>query len=40
MVAPTAIGIEACGAFHHWARLLGSFGHEMKLMAPQLIKRV
>ena len=37
-LAPTVIGIEACGASHHWARLLRSFGHEVKLIAPQLVK--
>jgi transposase len=35
---PTVIPIEACGASHHWARLLQSFGHELKLIAPQLVK--
>src|ERR1035437_7655123 len=29
-LAPTVIGIEACGASHYWARLLRSFGHEVK----------
>jgi transposase len=37
-LAPTVIGIEACGASHYWARLLRSFGHEVKLIAPQLVK--
>jgi transposase len=37
-LAPTVIAIEACGASHHWARLLGSFGHQVKLIAPQLVK--
>ena len=37
-LAPTVIAIEACGASHHWARLLRSFGHEVKLIAPQLVK--
>jgi transposase len=32
VVAPTVIGIEACGAAHYLARLLGSFGHEVKLI--------
>lgn len=27
---PTVIAIEACGGSHHWARLLRSFGHEVK----------
>lgn len=35
---PTVIAIEACGSAHHWARQLGSFGHEVKLIAPQLAK--
>ena len=30
--------IEACGASHHTARLLQSFGHTVKLIAPQLVK--
>lgn len=34
----TVIAIEACGGSHHWARLLSSFGHEVKLIAPQLSK--
>ena len=37
-LAPTVIAIEACGASHHWARLLQSFGHTVKLIAPQLVK--
>lgn len=35
---PTVIAIEACGASHHWARLLTTLGHEVKLIAPQLVK--
>ena len=27
--------IEACGAGHHWARLLAGLGHEAKLLAPE-----
>jgi transposase len=37
-LAPTVIGIEACSASHQWARLLQSFGHSVKLIAPQLVK--
>lgn len=37
-LAPTVIAIEACGASHHWARLLRSFGHTVKLIPPQLVK--
>nr|WP_276543003.1 IS110 family transposase [Bradyrhizobium elkanii] len=35
---PTVIGMEACGGSQHWARELGKLGHEVKLMAPQLVK--
>ncbi|OIQ76490.1 transposase IS116/IS110/IS902 family protein [mine drainage metagenome] len=35
---PTVIGIEACGASHYWARELEQLGHEVKLLAPQLVK--
>jgi len=34
----TQIGIEACGASHHWARLLRGLGHEVMLIPPQYIK--
>lgn len=37
-LAPTVIGIEACGGSHHWARELAKLGHEVKLLAPQLVK--
>jgi transposase len=30
--------MEACGASHHWARVLEQFGHEVKLIAPQHVK--
>ena len=35
---PTQVGMEACGAAHYWARELGKLGHDVKLMAPQLVK--
>jgi transposase len=35
---PTEVAIEACGSSHHWARLLQSFGHEVKLIPPQFVK--
>ena len=37
-LAPTRIGIEACGASHHWARVLRSLGHEVVLLPPQYVK--
>ncbi len=35
---PCLIGMEACGSAHYWARKLESFGHTVKLMAPQFCK--
>jgi transposase len=37
-LAPCRIGLEACGASHHWARVLRGLGHEVVLMPPQYIK--
>ena len=37
-LAPTRIGLEACGAAHYWARLLRGLGHTVMLMPPQYIK--
>jgi NRAMP (natural resistance-associated macrophage protein)-like metal ion transporter len=37
-LAPTVVAIEACGASHHSARLLQSFGHTVRLIPPQLDK--
>jgi transposase len=35
---PTVVALEARGGSHHWARLLQSLGHQVKLIAPQLAK--
>lgn len=32
------IALEACGSAHYWALLLRSYGHEVKLIAPQFVK--
>src|SRR5712691_8141232 len=32
------IGLEACGSAHYWARELQKLGHDVRLMAVQLIK--
>jgi transposase len=32
------IGLEACGASHHWARRLSALGHEVRLLPPQYVK--
>ena len=30
--------MEACGAAHHWARVLSSLGHQVKLIAPEAVR--
>jgi len=37
-LAPTRIGLEACGAAHHWARMLRGLGHEVVLMPAQYVR--
>lgn len=37
-LAPTLIGMEACGSAHYWARELAALGHEVKLIPPQFVK--
>jgi transposase len=37
-LAPLKIGMEACGASHHWARELRALGHEVVLIPPQHVK--
>ena len=32
------IGMEACGTAHHWARELGKFGHDCKLIPARYVK--
>jgi transposase len=32
------VGLEACGSGHHWARVIGRFGHEVRLMPAQYVK--
>ena len=35
---PCLVGMEACGSAHHWARLIGRHGHEVRLMPPAYVK--
>jgi transposase len=37
-LAPSRIGLEACGASHYWARVLRSLGHAAVLLPPQYVK--
>jgi transposase len=34
---PCVIGLEACSGAHEWARRFGTFGHNVKLMAPKFV---
>ncbi|MGB9117356.1 MAG: IS110 family transposase, partial [Bradyrhizobium sp.] len=29
---PCMVGMEACGSAHHWARVIGGYGHQVRLM--------
>ncbi len=35
---PCTVGMEACGSAHHWARVIGSYGHQVRLMPPAYVK--
>ena len=37
-IPPCLVGIEASGSAHYWVRVLGGFGHTVRLMAPQFVK--
>ncbi len=35
---PCTVGVEACGSAHHWARVIGRYGHQVRLMPPAYVK--
>ncbi|MEX2163035.1 MAG: IS110 family transposase [Sulfuricaulis sp.] len=35
---PCRIGMEACGGAHHWARVFGRAGHQVRIMAAQFVQ--
>src|SRR3954467_12234064 len=37
-LSPCTVGVEACGTAHHWARVIGRYGHQVKLMPPAYVK--
>jgi transposase len=37
-LSPTLVGLEACGSAHHWARVIGGYGHQVRLMHPAYVK--
>ena len=36
-LSPTKVALEACGASHHWGRMLQAQGHEVMLIPPQYV---
>ena len=36
--ARCTVVLEACGAAHYWARVLGALGHEVKLVPPEAVR--
>jgi hypothetical protein len=36
--SPCLVSMEACATAHHWAREIGAFGHEVRLMPPRYVK--
>jgi len=36
--ATCTVVMEACGAAHHWARVLTGLGHDVKLIAPEAVR--
>jgi transposase len=32
------VALEACGAAHHWSRLIAALGHETRLIAPEAVR--
>jgi transposase len=36
--AACTVIMEACGAAHHWARVLTGLGHDVKLIAPEAVR--
>ena len=35
---PCLVVMESCSGAHYWGRLFQSYGHEVKLIAPQFVK--
>ena len=36
--APCVVAMEACASAHHWGRVLGRLGHEVRLIYPAYVK--
>jgi transposase len=38
-LARRVVGLEATQGSHYWARVIGSYGHEVRLIAPRFVGR-
>jgi transposase len=36
--APCLVGIEACASAHYWARLIATYGHQVRLIPPAYVQ--
>jgi transposase len=37
-LGPCLVGIEACATAHYWARLIATYGHQVRLIPPAYVK--
>src|SRR6201993_852245 len=37
-LAPCLVGLEACASSHYWAREIGAFGHQVRMIPPIYVK--
>jgi transposase len=37
-LAPCLVGVEACATAHYWARLIATYGHQVRLIPPAYVK--
>jgi transposase len=37
-LAPCLVGMEACATAHYWARLIATYGHQVRLIPPAYVK--
>jgi transposase len=37
-LSPCVVGMEACATSHHWARVIGALGHEVRLLPTKTVK--
>lgn len=35
---PCVVAMEACASAHHWGRVIGALGHQVRLIPPAYVK--